>query len=39
VPPVPGHIRRQRLVTLAALTLAAAAVMAALAWAITWLWP
>jgi len=39
VPPVPGHIQRQRLVTLAALALAAAAVMAVLGWAIAWLWP
>jgi hypothetical protein len=39
VPPVPGHIQRQRLVTLAVLALAAVAVMAVLGWAITWLWP
>jgi len=36
---VPEHIRRQRLVTLAALALATAAVLAVLAWTISWLWP
>jgi hypothetical protein len=39
VPPIPGHIRRQRLVTLAALALAAVAVLAVMAWTISWLWP
>jgi len=36
---VPDHIRRQRLVTLAALAVATAAVLAVLGWAISWLWP
>lgn len=39
MPPVPAHIRRQRLVTLAVLTIAAVAVITALAWTISLLWP
>jgi hypothetical protein len=39
MPPVPAHIRRQRLVTLAVLAIAAVAVMTVLAWTIRWLWP
>lgn len=39
MPPVPVHIRRQRLVTLAVLAIAAVGVMTVLAWTISWLWP
>lgn len=39
MPPIPDHIRRQRLVTLCVLALAALTVLAVLAWTISWLWP
>jgi hypothetical protein len=39
MPPVPAHIRRQRFVALVVLAIAAVAVMTAMAWTISWLWP